>query len=271
MINYSVLMSVYAREKPLNLAYSIDSMLRQTKPTDNFVLVCDGPLTRQMDLLIADYVRQRSDLFNIIRLEKNLGLGKALNKGLAYCKNDLIARMDSDDVAASNRCEKQLKIFCERNIDIVGGSVEEFSSDISQISGRRVTPQTHDEILKFARRRCPFNHPCVMFKKQAVEKAGGYQDFFLFEDYYLWIRMLQTGARGYNLPDTLVYMRTDDDMYRRRGGIRYMVSMLKFRNHMKETGFISFSDYLIGSIGQALVCLLPNSVRKLIYKNLIRK
>lgn len=98
MENYSVLMSVYHGEKAEYLRLSANSILSQTVPTNDFVLMCDGPLTEELDAVIEDLLREHSDVLHVIRLEENRGLGDALNAGIQYCKNELIARMDSDDI-----------------------------------------------------------------------------------------------------------------------------------------------------------------------------
>ena len=103
--NYSVLMSVYAKERPEFLRLSTESMLAQTVKTNNFVLVCDGPLTPELDAIVAELQQKHGDLFHVIRLETNQGLAHALNRGLRECKNELVARMDSDDIAVPDRCE----------------------------------------------------------------------------------------------------------------------------------------------------------------------
>ena len=184
--NYSVLMSVYYKEHPEYLRQSMQSIYDQTVPTDDFVLVCDGPLTPELDAVIADMQDQFGPRLRVCRLLKNGGLGKSLNFGIKQCKNDLVARMDSDDISRPDRCKRQLAVFADHpDYSIVSGIVEEFSDTPDNISVRRVVPEGQSEIIAFAKKRNPFNHPCVMYKKSAVEAAGGYQDFYLLEDYYL--------------------------------------------------------------------------------------
>ena len=206
--NYSVLMSVYHKEKPAHLEQAIESIQRQTRPADDFVLVCDGPLSAELDTVITEKQRELGAVLHVVRLMKNGGLGSALNAGIACCKNELVARMDSDDIAYPERCEKQLAVFCAHpEISICSGTVEEFSASPEIVDVRRVLPETNAEIIRFAKKRNPFNHPCVMYKKSAVEAVGSYMDFYLLEDYYLWLRMLMAGYQGYNLQEPLLHMR----------------------------------------------------------------
>ena len=270
--DYSVLMSVYKKEKPEYLRLAMDSMWKQTVPCSNFVLMCDGPLTPELDRVIAEMEVSHSGVLQVIRLEKNGGLGNALNIGIGHCKNELVARMDSDDISRPDRCERQLRVFWEHpDVSIVSGIVEEFSDSTDHIEARRVLPEKQKEILAFARKRNPFNHPCVMYKKSAVEAAGGYQDFYLLEDYYLWIRMLQKGAVGYNLQEPLLWMRAGSQMYRRRAGWKYARSQRALFRYMKDTKFIGSRQYLECVAIRSASSIVPNSLRKHMYKLLLRK
>lgn len=177
---YSVLMSVYHKEKPEYLRQAIESIQLQTFPTDDFVLVCDGPLNPELDAVIAAKQQKMGNVLNVVRLAKNGGLGNALNEGIKHCKNELVARMDSDDIAYSDRCEKQIAVFnTHSEVSICSGVVEEFATTPDVVDAKHVPPETNAEILKFAKKRNPFNHPCVMYKKSAVEVVGSYQDFYL--------------------------------------------------------------------------------------------
>lgn len=270
--NYSVLMSVYYKEHPEYLRQSMQSIYDQTVPTDDFILVCDGPLTPELDAVIADMQDQFGPRLRVCRLLKNGGLGKALNFGIKQCKNDLVARMDSDDISRPDRCERQLTVFAAHPAySIVSGIVEEFSDTPDNISVRRVVPEGQSEIIAFAKKRNPFNHPCVMYKKSAVEAAGGYQDFYLLEDYYLWIRMLQNGFQGYNLQQPLLWMRAGSDMYKRRGGWKYVQSQRSLFKYMAQTGFITYSQYQVQSLVRLIGAVMPNGLRALLFKKILRK
>lgn len=271
-VNYSVLMSVYYKEHPDYLRQSMQSIYDQTVPTDDFVLVCDGPLTPELDAVIADMQQQFGPRLNVCRLLKNGGLGKALNFGIGQCKNDLVARMDSDDVSRLDRCERQLAVFQDHpEYSLVSGIVEEFSDTITNVSARRIVPEHQNDIIDFAKRRNPFNHPCIMYKKSDVEAAGGYQDFYLLEDYYLWIRMLQQGFIGYNLQEPLLWMRAGSDMYKRRGGWKYVQSQRNLFKYMAQTGFITGSQYQIQSMIRLIGAVVPNWLRAFLFKQILRK
>lgn len=276
-MDYSVLMSVYQKEKPEYLRLSLQSILNQTVPTDDLVLVCDGPLTPALDAVIDTYEKMYETVsaqspFHIVRLPEHKGLGRALNKGLDHCRHELVARMDTDDIAFPERMEKQLSAFKEHpEVSLLSSALIEFQNDdINDISCIKSLPLTHQEILKYARKRCPFNHPTVMFKKSAVIAASGYQHFKLFEDYYLWLRILQSGAITMNLEEPLLYMRAGQDMYNRRGGIKYLKCVYRFRKYLWKSGFTSFGDFAVSTGGQAVVCLMPDKMRMAFYKKVLR-
>lgn len=270
--NYSVLMSVYKNEKADFLRSAINSIFEQTVLTNDFVIVCDGPLSEELDAVISEAQDAHKDVLHIIRLEKNMGLGRALNIGIKECKNELVARMDSDDISRPDRCEKQISVFNENaEISVCSGTVEEFAFFTDNIEAKRVLPENNGDIVEFSRKRNPFNHPCVMYKKSAVEAAGSYQDFYLLEDYYLWIRMLQKGYKGYNLQEPLLWMRAGSDMYKRRAGWKYAKSQKALFRYMKDSGFIGGLQYMKSVAVRTASSLTPNWLREFMFKTVMRK
>lgn len=272
MAAYSVLMSVYYKENPAYFRAAIQSMIDQTEKTDDFVLVCDGPLTDGLNEVVSWAENLLGQTLTVVRLSENAGLGKALNKGLQYVKNELVARMDSDDISLPDRCAMQLKAFENHpEVSVMSGTVEEFDGDENAVTARRVLPQTHDEILRFARTRNPFNHPCVMFRKSAVMRAGGYRDMHLLEDYYLWVRMLSNGERGMNLASPLLRMRAGFGMYVRRGGAKYFLSQIRLFAYMKKCGMIGSFRFMRCVLIRAFSSLIPAKIRHFLYMKLLRK
>ena len=271
MENYSVLMSVYQKERPAYLRQSVQSIFAQTIPTNDFVLMCDGPLTEALDQVIEELQNTYGGVFRVIRLETNQGLWNALNHGLRECQNELIARMDSDDIAPPYRCELQLHKFAEiPELAIVGGAIDEFEGDPSNVISHKSMPLSYEEISRYSRSRNPFNHPTVMYRKSVILDAGSYPNILLHEDYALWANLLLSGAKGCNLPETLCYMRVDSGLYARRGGLDYFRKAAKFRWHLYQIGFYSFWNFLYVTAALAVVCLVPQSVRQLAYRHFLR-
>jgi cellulose synthase/poly-beta-1,6-N-acetylglucosamine synthase-like glycosyltransferase len=271
MINnkYSVLMSIYYKENPDFFRESINSMLNQTLKPDEIVIVKDGTLTRELENVIKEF--DKESIIKIVHLKKTKGLGEALNIGMEHCSNEFIARMDTDDISRNDRCEKQLSLFMEkRSLSIVSSSIAEFEEAVEEIKTIKNMVANHKDIVNYAKRRNPFNHPAVMYKKSAVEKAGGYKHFQFFEDYYLWVRMIMSGAVCANINEPLLYMRANSDLYNRRGGFTYFKCAFRFKRHIKEIGFISNKDFLISTVAQGIVAIVPNKVRMIIYKKLLR-
>lgn len=270
--NYSVLMSVYYKENPEYLRQSMQSIYDQTLPTDNFVVVCDGPLTDALDAVLADMQEKFSSRLYIHCLPKNGGLGNALNEGMKHCTNELIARMDSDDISRPERCEKELRYLMQHpEISVVGGFIEEFIQDTEHICSVRIVPSAQDNIIQFAKRRNPFNHVSVMYRKSSVEAVGGYQSFFLLEDYYLWVRMLSHGYKGYNIEEPFVWVRVGQDMYKRRGGWRYVQSQRRLFRYMAQIGFITNSQSQLQGLIRLVGAVIPNRLREFLFKNFLRK
>lgn len=271
IFKFSVLFSLYYKENPIFLRHSIDSVFRQTLLPSEVILVADGSLTEELDKVITEYMVKCPDL-KVFRLPENQGLGKALNEGLKYCSYDLVARMDTDDIAKPDRFEKQIRVFQEHpELDVVGAWIDEFEETTSNIISTRKLPEVHDDICQFSKKRNPENHPVIMFRKQAVLAAGGYQHFPLFEDYYLWIRMLQNGAKFYNIQESLLYFRFSSAMFKRRGGLKYVTTELRFQNLLRNLEFITFSEYLYNVFIRVITRMMPNSLRAILYKKALRK
>lgn len=268
---YSVLMPVYHKERPEYLKQAIESIQVQSLSTNDFVLVCDGPLNDELDAVIQTKQLEMGENLNVVRLAKNGGLGNVLNEGIKHCKNELVARMDSDDIAYPDRCEKQIAVFnTHSEVSICSGIVEEFTTDPNTVDTRRVPPETNAEIIEFAKKRNPFNHPCVMYKKSAVKAVGSYQDFYLLEDYYLWLRILMAGYQGYNIQEPLLHMRAGSDMYKRRAGWKYAKTQAKLFKFMKQQGFIGNGQYIKSCVIRSGSALAPNWLRKFMFERVLR-
>lgn len=268
---FSVLMSLYIKEKPQYVRQCFESLLKQTVPASEWVIVEDGPLTQEMYQILDKYQREYPNLINRIPLKFNQGLGNALRVGIKHCKFELIARMDTDDIARSDRFEKQLDRFREQpNLDICGSHIIEFDGSPDNILSRRKVPLEEAAIYKYQRRRDSFNHMTVMYKKSTVLKAGNYQDALLMEDSLLWINMMKIGAKCANIDDYLVYVRTGSDMFSRRGGIGYFRKYLAGRKKIYKTKYISWFDYVYTIFLQLIISIMPNSIRKKIYIKFLR-
>lgn len=271
-MRYSVLMSVYYKDRAEHFRTAMNSMWDQTEKTDDFNLVCDGPLTEELNAVVREMEEKYPDRLHVTRMEKNSGLGQALNEGIRHCKNELIARMDADDISRPDRCEKQLRVFSRHpETSLCSGFVEEFSEFPNRIDAVRTVPETDEEIRTFAKKRNPFNHPCVMYRKSSVEAAGGYEDFYLLEDYHLWIRMLHQKCRAYNLQEPLLWMRAGAELCRRRAGWKYAQSQKALFRYMEKIGFISHGEYLKSVMIRGMISLTPNFVRDYLYRKVIRK
>ena len=269
---YSVLMSVYYKENAKWFEESIQSMFMQTIQPKEFVLVEDGKLTEELENVVKKYKKKYPKIMKVVKLDENVGLGPALQRGVKECSCEYIARMDSDDYSVPNRIEKEFEIFeKDSTIGMVGSNVSEFIDNIQNVICNVVLPEINEDIIKFSKKRNPFRHPSIMFKKNEVIKAGNYREYYLCEDYDMWLRMIRNNCKCYNIQENLVYMRISDDFYKRRGGIKYLKSINKFKKEQMTLGYFTKMEYLKSIIPHAIVCLMPNFMRDLIYKKLLRK
>lgn len=270
-MNYSVLMSVYKNEKVEFFIQAVDSLLNQTVMPEQIVLVRDGGVYEELQDTIDKYVSNYPNLFTYLPLEENGGLGNALRYGLTYCRNELVGRMDTDDISVPNRFELQLE-FMENNpdVDIVGGNISEFANDPTEIVDYRIVPESHEDIVEYLKSRSPFNHVTVMFKKSALEKVNSYESFYLFEDWYLWVKMHLSGAKFANINAILVNVRISE-MANRRGGMKYYSSCVKLLKYMRKNRVIGFWKYLKTCMVRFCgYVLLPNKIREWAYKKFLR-
>lgn len=269
---YSVLMSVYAKDRPEWLRAAVESMLSQTVPPSEFVVVEDGPLTDGLYKEIARFVAGSPGLFRVVSYSENRGLGYALREGMASCTKPVVARMDSDDLARPERLEVQLSLMEEQGLDMVGSQVVEFVELPDQPVAATDLPEGHDAIVAYSKRRNPFRHPPMTFKREKVLEAGSYSpEFLYFEDWDLFNRMLAIGCRAGNVHETLVAMRVSPDFYARRGGVAYLCHAWRFKRSQIRRGWFTPVDFTVSFLPQAAVCLLPNAARSAVYTKMLRR
>lgn len=272
---FSVLLSVYYKEGPDYLKEALKSITdNQLLKPNEIVLVKDGPLTKELDKVIDEYLEKYPKLFKIVALEKNFGLGKALNIGLENCSYELVARMDGDDIAKSERFLEEINTFKkDPELTIVGSWVDEFieKDGIKESKTIRKVPETSEEIYEKLKFICAFNHPTVMYKKSKVQEVGSYVQDFALEDYYLWIRLAIAGNKMYNIPKSLLFFRTTEDTARRRGGWKLFKSDIKFQKLLYKIGYLNLYEYIRNSVAYGVYRLIPSSLRGYLQKTKLRE
>lgn len=269
MSDYSVLLSVYYKEKAEYFDTAIKSILDQSLPPSDFVIVCDGPLTDELEIVIRKYASNK--IFNIIRLPENKGLGDALKIGLPFCKHQYVLRMDSDDISLRDRAKVEIELL-DQGYDVVGSYISEFYNDNpDNIAGIREVPLTQKDIEKFVLSRSPFNHPSVAFKKSSIEQTGGYMPLPYLEDWFLWVRCILYGLKMVNSSEVLVNMRSGYLMRARRGGKKYRKSirwLFKYMYNKKLIGpvrrFINVTKYILYSV-------LPLKIKAILTDKFLRR
>lgn len=270
---YSVLISLYAKESPEYLKEALDSMLAQTVEPAQIVIVKDGELTPDLDAVCETYASMYPGLFDFIEYPENKGLGYALSKGIPACKHELIARMDSDDWANPKRIEIQLEAFeQDPDLDMLGTQVYEFVATPDEPITLSHLPLELDDIIKYSKRRNPFRHTPMMYKKSKVLEAGNYSsDYLYFEDWDLFNRMLSRGCKGQNIDLPLLHIRVSSDFFSRRGGPAYLGYVWRFKTSQVKRGYFSLWDFACSFFPHMVVCLMPNKLRSLVYEKTLRK
>lgn len=268
MEKYSVLMSLYKNEHPEYLCLALDSMINQTVKPDEIVLVEDGPLTDGLYGVVEEY----KSYLHLVVNKANLGLGLALNEGLKECKNELVARMDTDDISKPDRCEKQIKRFEEKpELAIVGSHIDEFIGMTDNIISQRRVPISSEAIYNYNKKRSAFNHPAVMYRKSAVLSEGGYSDLKRNQDVDLFGRMLYAGYKAENIDEALLWFRSSDELAIRRKSWENTWSYIATIKKFWKMGYSSFGDYMTVLLAQTGMYIMPINMQNWIYKKLLRK
>lgn len=270
-MKYSVLMSVYAKDNPKYLSAAINSMLAQTMLPEQFVIVVDGPVPDELKQIIITYWNSDKKLFTIIPLKRNGGLGHALNIGLKYCRNELVARMDADDISLPERCEKELKEFGKHpELAICGCNIDEFEGKPENVLTSRVVPISNKEIKRMMRRRQAFNHPTVIYKKSAVLKEGGYIAIKRKEDFDLFSKMMAAGDLAENLKESLYLYRVNKDNYKRRKSWdNFRSAIYVYWRHLERKG-CSVCDFLVIFVSEFFFFLAPYPIAKAFSNKFLR-
>jgi len=267
---FSLLMPVYHGDRPDYLQRAFRSAVDdQTVRPDQVVIVRDGPVRDELARCLSDLQAASPVPVTLVPLERNGGLGPALDRGLAASRFDVVARQDADDVSMPHRFEVELPLIADA--DIVGSGLLEFVTDTDDLVGQRVPPVGAVQIQRYARMHDPFNHPTVVYRKTAVLAAGGYGDLRLMEDYALFARMLLGGARAVNVPEPLVWYRVGEAAFKRRGGRDLLRSELRLQREFRRLGFTSRPQYARNVLIRGGYRLVPWWCRRAVYRPVLSR
>ncbi len=267
--NFSVVLGVYKKDNSNHFRLALESLFNQTVCPSEIIVVVDGPVGFDIDDVLLQI--SLNPVIQIVRLDKNIGLGPARHIAIGKCTNDIIAVMDSDDICVNNRFELQLKALEFFSVDVVGGVIEEFEEMPGDLSRIRVPPILHDDILAQGLWRSPMNHVTIMFKRDAYYKSGGYRDFRYVEDYDMFYRMFLSGVKFRNISDILVFVRCGNGMLKRRTGLNYLKIELALLSRMYASGFLNLPIWLISAGIRIVARLSPSIITELIYKYLRKR
>lgn len=272
---FSVLLPVYDGDDPAHFRRAVASATRdQTLRPDEVVIVRDGPVRAGLAAALAATAGGADDLggvrVRVVELARNVGLAAALEAGLRECRHELVARVDADDICLPDRFAVQVPMV-DGGLDVVGSAIAEFEDDETAPGVVRVPPLEQAEIARRARFVSPFNHPSVVYRRSAVERAGGYRDLPLMEDYWLFVRMIADGARTANVPEPLVLYRVGAGAYRRRGGLRLLRSEIGLQRRMRRAGFTTWRQCLRNVVVRGSYRLVPQRLRRSGYRRWLRR
>ena len=267
---FSVLLNIYAKDKPAWIKQALDSVLNNTIRPTEVVIMVDGPVGKDIQAVLDTVTKDKT--VRILSHPVNIGRGAALGYAVPKCNYELIALMDADDVSRKDRFEKELALFkADDELSVVGGQVQEVDANTFEPRAARNVPLTHADIKRYLKTRMPFNNPTIMFKKSAVLNSGNFKAFGLVEDYYMWARVIAKGYKTANVPDIVVDMRVDPALYGRRGGWQYFHMNKMVFDEMKKLGLLSFKDYYYTlSVRFVVQVLMPNWLRSMFYKKALR-
>lgn len=267
MSRFSVLLSLYHKESPSHLQACFNSLVNQTLLADQVVLVIDGKIGQELEKVIAEF--KNALPLTLVRLPNNVGLGLALNEGLKHCLYEWVLRMDTDDVCVPARFELQMAfIKNHHDVAVVGGQIIEFDGEDEGGMERGIlksVPLTHQQITQWAKKRNPFNHMTIAYKKSVVLAVGGYQHHLFMEDYNLWLRLLSCHYQMANMPNVLVYARTGSDMIGRRKGVDYIKSEWALFRLKNKLNINNKSEGVFIFILRVILRLLPVFLLQHIY------
>lgn len=278
MTDFSVLLPVYRADNSAYFARALRSVSAdQSLRPSEIVIVRDGPVPGGLERLIdASLDGEAVDGVPVVavRIGHNRGLAGALVEGLRACRHEIVARADADDISLPSRFAAQLPLVAGSAgcppLDLLGAAIQEFDKDEHTPGMVRVLPGTADEIRRVARFRDPFNHPTVVYRKTAVAGAGGYQTLAKMEDYWLFARMLQHGARVANLDEPLVLYRVGAGAYRRRGGVEMLRSEIALQRAFVSSGFVSRTQGARNIVVRGGYRLVPTPIRQAAYRVMVR-
>lgn len=270
--SFSVLMSVYKNEKPKCLDEALTSIEKQTVVPDEIILVEDGPISNKLKAVIIKHQKNFGKSFKVVVSKRNQGLGAALHLGTTFVSTDWIARMDSDDISVPTRFEIQLKqIANDSSLAVIGGQVQEFAGDPSNIVGYRRVPTSESLLRQFIKWRNPFNHPSVIINRKALQRVGGYISYGNLEDYYLWARIFVHNYHVKNVNQILVKMRVDEGMYYRRGKVSNIKYFYSLRDFLYKHGLLTQRERILSNLIMTVNILIPGILRKFIYHHVMHR
>ncbi len=266
-------MSLFWKEQPEYLDKALESLIKQTTPPTEILLVVEGVLPDSLNFTVKKWI----DIFTpsilkLIPADKAKGLPACLNVGLNVAKGDIIIRFDTDDWCFPNRIEEQLNVFKSNSeISLTSAVMEEYDEKLEKLLAIRKVPLKHDEIYKYAKLRNPFNHPSVAYKRDVAITLGGYPLVNANEDYAFFCNFLINGYKATNISYPIVKARTGKQLAIRRSGKNYRLGEVECLEYLRRIGFYTSTNFYFHLLTKKIIRSLPTNVVGMIYKYILRK
>lgn len=264
----AVILPVYKNDRKSYVCMSFDSILNQTYKDIHLYVGVDGYVNDDLAICLKKY--EEKENVSIQWFPENRGLAIVLNELLDICFKEgyeYIARMDADDVSKSDRFEKQIN-YLEKHpdVDVLGGAIEEMEYD-GRLNGKVIHyPLTHQQCFDFFSTRNPLAHPAVMFRASFFDKVSSYNALYKKnQDTELWFRAFKAGCRFANLKDVVLSFRVSQDMYRRRGGTKFALEVLRLRKEINKNLGYGVKAQLFAYAYYAMA-VSPGWVKRFAYK-----
>lgn len=237
----SVIMSIY-NETMIEISKSVASILNQRYRNFEVIIVIDNPERHDAENFLSEIEKSDSRVRHFVN-NANIGLAMSMNKAASEASGNYLVRMDADDICELRRFEVQLRSIEETGADVICSDycfIDE-NDKVLQIS--HFVPSDED-IVKNLPYNNAIHHPTVMMRKELFDVVGGYRDFPCAQDYDLWLRLLENGAKFHIVPEKLLRYRVRTNSISQSIRVKQYETLLYIRklyNERQRKGTDSFS------------------------------
>ena len=267
-LQFTCVMSVFERQDIfLNYDEVVNSIFNNTIAPNFLFLIVDGPVSSVFKKKII--YSKKNFKINVFWLKKNIGEALAFNKIIKKVTTPWVIKCDGDDFCLHKRFE-ELSKFMKKNYDLIGSQIKEINHRKEIISIKRV-PLNETDIKNYIKYRNPFNHMTVAYKTKVFLKLGGYPNIYLKEDYCLWVKFIYYGYKCININKFLVHATVNEDFFKRRSGLKYIISEFYLYKFLKKFKINYFLEGIMIFLLRVLLISTNSYFKKFFYKTFLRR